>query len=210
MSGNLIGPDRKSGASPFRFGDDRTVGVATVAQIGGELSRAAADLLKAERLYAASALIRQLVEVEYLAHAFAHDHAVAAEWLRADRKERLAFWSPAAVRKRADGAFPAEDYRRHCDLGGHPTTEGRQLLPDHSTLNVAFLWVNLAGHLSRIWRNVVVAAEQVNGGPIPAGWVVPDVDGAIDAWHASDRFWEALQELEAVRREEGEEEDGKT
>lgn len=133
MSGNLIGPDRKSGASPFRFGDDRTVGVATVAQIGRELSGATVDLLQAGHLYAASALTRQLVEVEYLAHAFAHDHGVAAGWLPADRKERLAFWTPAAVRKRADGAFPAEDYRRHCDLGGHPTTEERQLLPDHST-----------------------------------------------------------------------------
>lgn len=71
--GDIIGNDRKTGASPFGFGDDRTVGVATVAQIGGALSDAVVSLLKAGNLYAASALIRQLVEVEYLAHAFAND-----------------------------------------------------------------------------------------------------------------------------------------
>ena len=76
VAGYLIGPGRVSGASPFRFGDDRAVGVATVSQIGGELARAAVDLLRANNRYAACALIRQLVEVEYLAAAFAEEHDI--------------------------------------------------------------------------------------------------------------------------------------
>jgi phage/plasmid primase-like uncharacterized protein len=47
------------------------VGVATVAQISGELGAGAVALLEAGNNYAAAALIRQLVEVEYLASAFA-------------------------------------------------------------------------------------------------------------------------------------------
>ena len=111
VTGYIVGSDRKSGTSPFRFGNDSAVGVATVAQIGGELAIGASDLLKTGNCYAACALIRQLVEVEYLAEAFAREHDQAAEWLRADREQRRQFWSPGKLRQRApDGLFLASDY----------------------------------------------------------------------------------------------------
>jgi len=201
--GDIIGNDRKTGASPFGFGDDRTVGVATVAQIGGALSDAVVSLLKAGNLYAASALIRQLVEVEYLAHAFANDHEVAAGWLRANREARLAFWTPGAVRKRAGGYFLASDYWGHCDLGGHPTTEGMNLLPGLIHLSVTVLWADLAGHLARTWENIVLSAQQ-RIGDIPADWEVPDLAATIDDWRANDKFWQTIQCLSAVLREERE------
>jgi hypothetical protein len=94
VQGSLLGPHRVSGESGHGFGDDRVVGIATLAQIGGELARASIDLLRAGNRYAASALIRQLFEVEYLAHAFAGDHESAAAWLRADQQERREFWAP--------------------------------------------------------------------------------------------------------------------
>jgi hypothetical protein len=151
----IIGPDRVSGDSPFRFGDDRAVGVATVAQIGGELATGAVDLLNATNRYAACALVRQLVEVEYLATAFAEEHEIAAVWLRADRDERLKFWSPARLRQRAKGRFLNADYWNHCELGGHPATAGMRLLPGHEGMHMAYLWTDLAGHLAGIWRAVV-------------------------------------------------------
>src|SRR3989442_8213104 len=98
VMGYIVGPDRVSGVSPFRFGDDTAVGVATVAQTGGELAHGAVALLRAGNRYAAAALLRQLVEVEYLAHAFEAQDDSAGEWLRAvDRKERLNFWAPAKL-----------------------------------------------------------------------------------------------------------------
>lgn len=204
VAGALIGPDRVAGASPFQFGSDRTVGVATVAQIGGQLALASIDLLRGENRYAASALMRQLLEVEYLAHAFAAEHDTAAEWLRADRDKRRLFWTPQKMRNRAGGEFIDGHYWSHCDLGGHPTTEARRLLPDHSGgISTPLLWVDLAGHLARIWRHLVAAAEQVVGGPIPRTWTLPDVDTAIEAWHSADRLFAALQGLGSSLYEDG-------
>lgn len=194
VSGYLIGDDRVNGASPFGLGTDGVVGLATVAQIGGQLSKGSVAMLRAGNLYAAETLVRQLVEVEYLAHAFAHNHPVSADWLRANRDVRRRFWSPAAVRRRADGAFPSADYWRHCDLGGHPTGDGRHLLPDHNTINVAFLWADLACHLVSIWTAVRTAADEVVGSAVD-GWGLPDVDDAISVWRRSDALTAAFRDL---------------
>ena len=159
LQGTLIGPDRAEGDSPFGFGSDEVVGLATVCQIGGELVRGAIDQLDAGNRYSASALVRQLLEVEYLASAFAEKDDIAAEWMRADRDQRRKFWSPAELRKRSDGRFLSKDYWDHCDRGGHPTREALPLLPDHNSQPVAFLWADLAGHLFSIWSSVVRAVE---------------------------------------------------
>lgn len=74
--------------------------------------------------YAANALVRQLVEVEYLAWACGHDSAEAVDWLVSDRETRLKRWSPQRLRNRAAGRFDDEDYWNHCEMGGHPTAVG--------------------------------------------------------------------------------------
>jgi hypothetical protein len=203
VQGSLLGPHRVSGESRHGFGDDRVVGIATVAQIGGELARASIELLRAGNRYAASALVRQLFEVEYLAHAFAGDHESAAAWLRADQKERREFWAPQRLRSRADGAFIDEHFWSHCERGGHPTTEGMALLPDHgSQIDTSFLWVDLAGHLANIWRHTFAAAEAAHGQPIPTDeWKLQDVDAALEAWRSSDLLYAAFQDLGAAIRE---------
>lgn len=205
VGGVIIGPDRVSGSSPFGFGDDRTVGIATVAQIGGELGRAAVELLRGGNRYAAGALLRQLIEVEYLAHAFDAGDDTAAEWLRADASERRRFWSPQRLRTRADGRFIDEHYWRHCELGGHPTTEGMALLPEHArAIGANYLWVDLVGHLSSVWPYVVRTAERVIGESIsPAEWHLPDVDAAVGEWRSTDGLYAALQSLGEVLGDEG-------
>lgn len=194
VAGYITGPDRKSGASPFGFGDDSAVGVATVIQIGGELAQGSTQLLKEGNLYAGAALIRQIVEVEYLAFAFAAQHEKAALWIHADRDERLKFWSPKRLRK-GSSRFLDSDYWHHCDLGGHPTMEGMVLLPEHVRINSALLWVDLAGHLSSIWRHVTQAAERLLDGPIPSDWELPNVAAARDGWLRSDGYYAAIQDL---------------
>lgn len=205
VTGYIIGPDRKSGTSPFKFGDDRAVGIATVAQIGGELSQGAVLLLKAGNQYAASALVRQIVEIEYLAHAFADEHGKAADWLRSDRKERRSFWSPGKLRERAGGIFIPSDYWRHCELGGHPTMEGMALLPEHSGLNPVYLWADLAVHLVSVWNSVVRSAERLLGGPIPEKWKLPDVGAAVEAWRNADGLSAALRDLGSALRDDHDE-----
>src|SRR6266851_2235856 len=117
--GYIIGGDRVGGRSPFGFGSDAVVGLAIVAQTAGELCSGMALLLGHGNDYSAAALLRQLVEVEYLAWAFAEDEDEAAEWLRSTRDERLQRWQPRHMRDRSAGRFRGSDYALHCELGGH-------------------------------------------------------------------------------------------
>ena len=102
------------------------------AQIGGELADGTIALLRAGQRYGAAALIRQLVEVEYLAAVFAGGSTIAADWMRTTRDERLKFWSPTKLRQLASREFLPSDYWTHCEFGGHPTPRALALLPDHS------------------------------------------------------------------------------
>lgn len=201
VTGWLIGEDRVARPSPVGFGSDGLVGLATVAQTGGELGAGTVMLLSAGNRYAASALLRQIVEVDYLAWAFADDHKTAAEWLHADRETRRRFWTPAELRKRSGGRFLASDYWHHCDLGGHPTPEAMLLLPDHQRrVESAFLWVELASHLHHVWDGVTRAAELLVPGGLPNEWLPTDLDVLIQQWENADRLRPVVGDLVAILR----------
>lgn len=151
--GHIVGNDRVSGASPFGHGDDETVGVALVLQIGAQLVAASVELICDGKLYAAAALIRQMVEVEYLAWAFEARDKDAQKWLRSDRQERFEFFAPAKLRKAADGKFRSKDYGYHCDLGGHPTPSARILLTG-GPINEQLFLSDLLGHTGRAWDHL--------------------------------------------------------
>jgi hypothetical protein len=202
VGGAILGPDRRDGASPFGFGDDDVVGLAAVCQMGGELARGAVDLFEAGNLYAGSTLVRQLLEIGYLVSAFAESDKLAAEWMRANRKERQKFWSPAQLRRKSNGRHLSKDYWDHCDRGGHPTAEALDLLPDHEALPAAFLWADLAGHLYAIWSAVEKAVE-VRAGRLPddANAWFPEVAEAAAAWLEQDKFTMVLRAMHGrVRR----------
>jgi hypothetical protein len=152
--GHLMGADRKSGASPFGHGDDAAVAVSILLRIGSQLITAGADLINDGRHYAGSALIRQLVEIEYLAWAFEAKNEVAAQWLRSDHKERQNFFTPAKLRKAAANRFRSVDYGHHCELGGHPTPRSWQLLGEDRAISQLML-SDALGHTGRIWDHVV-------------------------------------------------------
>lgn len=134
-------------------------------------------------------MIRQLVEVQYLAWAFDEDPEEATRWLRSDRSERHAFWAPRHLRERSGGRFPARDYSHHCDLGGHPTPDSRRLLPDHENDPVVLWWVDLALHSASIWNHVKSALAALNNEDLLAR-----IDGetgpshAVARWRDSDRL----------------------
>jgi hypothetical protein len=163
IGGAMIGPDRAEGSSPFDFGSDGSVGLATVMQIGGELVGGAIALFDEGNRYAAAALTRQLVEVEYLAWAFAEDEAEAQKWMRSSKDERRELWQPGHIRARADGRFRGADYGLHCGKGGHPSPEGRYLLPDHQAPDAsAPLWFSdMVIHGHSVWRYSLNAAEKL-------------------------------------------------
>lgn len=157
MGKTLHGFDHVSGtdgASPFGLGNDSAVAVSMLLRIGGELVSGAADLIIDGRCYAGCALIRQLVEIEYLAWAFETKDEEAARWLRSSREERQAFFTPAKLRKAAEGRFRSVDYGYHCELGGHPVPRSWQLLIGDTAVAQLML-SDCLGHSGRIWDHVV-------------------------------------------------------
>lgn len=194
VHGSMLGSDRVTGESPFEHGSDAVVGLATVVQIAGELTSGAMQLLRANNLYAAAALIRQMVEVEYLAWAFSEAEEEAAVWLRSSRQERLKLWQPRHLRERADGRFRAPDYAAHCDAGGHPTPHSATLLRDHSMRQPSGIWWNdLAGHALGIWRYAVAAAKRLEVDQVALARVdTARVDTCVEVWHRDDPFHEIV------------------
>lgn len=165
ICGSVIGSDRVDGASPFGFGSDATVALGTVVQIAGELSAGVITLLEQGNRYGAAALLRQLVEVEYLTWAFAEDEDEAMNWLRSTKDERMRFWQPRHIRNRADGRFRGIDYALHCEKGGHPSPEGNRLLPGHSGNEPDFFaWNDLAFHGQSAWDYTLTAADKLDYG----------------------------------------------
>lgn len=196
VSGSIIGPDRISGDSPFRHGNDAVVGLATVLQIAGELTEGACQLLRTDNLYAAATLIRQTVEVEYLAWAFSEAEDEATTWLRSSRQERLKLWQPKHLRERANGRFRAPDYWEHCEKGGHPTPRAVQLLRSHSVREpLGFWWGDLVGHASNIWGYSKSAAERLG----VRDTMLANVD--TDQIERLNREWELADPLSRVVRQ---------
>lgn len=135
-------------------------GVAAVVEMASELGSGSVALLDADLRYAAAALIRQLIEAEYLIASFAEDISRAAVWHAATPEQIRQDFRPKTMRTR--GGFSHSEYRSHCDNGGHPAPSGIFLLqhgihhsPDLDGLYLASLWGDLAQHLRRVWTATV-------------------------------------------------------
>lgn len=164
--GYVIGSDRVGGVSPFGHGSDETVAVSVLLRIAGQLLSSSADLFDDGRKYAAAALLRQMVEIEYLAWAIETRNQEGERWLRSDRQQRQAFFTPAKLRKAALGKFRGKDYGYHCELGGHPVPTAGVLVGDDPVVSQLLL-ADLLGHAGRIWDHFVGwALKSSNGGPI--------------------------------------------
>ena len=153
VGGHLLGSDRAEGRSPFGHGSDETVAVSLLLRIGSELVSACVDLFSDGRHYAAAALLRQVVEIEYLAWAFETKDQEGERWLRSTRSDRQSFFTPAKLRNAAGGRFRGKDYGYHCELGGHPVP-GATLLLKEDAVVAQLLLSDLLGHTGRIWDHI--------------------------------------------------------
>jgi hypothetical protein len=168
--------------------------LAVVAQMGAELALSASYLYELKRWYAGAALVRQLIEVEYLLFLFANDPNEPNRWLNATPEEARRTFSPANMRTRSDGRFSADEYSIHCELGGHPRLNAHLLLREHFTVtnrdpleifDPAVQWVDLAQHVERMWGHYVTAVAMHS----PTN-VYPErfskIQTLFDAWRTSD------------------------
>lgn len=181
----MIGDGRTGGGSPFGNGNDRLVAVGYLGHVAASLQAAAVTLVDLENPYAAAALVRQLVEVEYLLWAFADNHDDAARWLAATPSERRKMWQPGHLRKRSGDRFRGLDYWLHCDYGGHPTPEGVRLLIDPASLypGEAMLCESLI-HTAAAWRSLTTIQAGPDDGQVVA---------ALDDWRDRDPLASGLE-----------------
>ena len=144
-------------------GSDETAAMSLLLQIANQLVSASTDLFVDGRQYAAAALVRQLVEIEYLAWAFECRDRDAERWLHSTKSERQSFFTPAKLRKAAKGKFRGKDYGYHCELGGHPVPGSNILLKNDSELRELLL-ADLLGHTGRIWEHLNAWAKMSSHG----------------------------------------------
>jgi hypothetical protein len=139
---------------------------AIVAQIGTELLVGACHLYKRQRWYAGAALVRQLIEVEYLLFLFATDKDEPQRWLKASDVDAKNMFAPSQMRRRAQGRFDVSEYQTHCKIGGHPRVSGHVLLKEHITpitttplklFDPSIQWVDLAQHVERFLAHYIAA-----------------------------------------------------
>jgi hypothetical protein len=130
--------------------------VSTVACMAAELADAAVDMAIKERYYAVGALIRQLIECEYLLAWFNDGLEHARTWGESTPAKVRDSLQPKHMRKLT--GFSNQEYWKHCDTGGHPAPSGARLLrkldPARKSwpYQAAELLIDLGLHLRRIWR----------------------------------------------------------
>ncbi len=188
VCGHIVGPQRVDGTSPFGNGDDRIVALGYLSQTAGALVGGALELVLHGNGYAGSALNRQLVEVEYLAWAFAEDQQEAASWLRSSSDERRSRWQPRHLRERSQGRFRGADYSNHCEVGGHPTPPGmRQLLT--GDLGIAEIIISeTASHGTSAWDYLLLAVAVLDATDVVPANEANTVKDAEALWRRHERL----------------------
>jgi len=163
---------------------EETKAICLIMRIAGDIVQSANLLFKTNRAYSASALVRQLVEVEYLAWAFENDNNEAQKWIHSTKEERKKYFTPAKLREAAKGKFRSKDYGYHCELGGHPVP-GAEILLNNENNITQILLSDMLGHTWRIWDHFVKwAVSKYDNHPIIRKSLA--LIGEYDRWYEKD------------------------
>ncbi|MGZ2362282.1 hypothetical protein LRE75_37415 [Streptomyces sp. 372A] len=178
--------------------------VSTVVCMSSELADAAAGMAQRDRYYAVGAVVRQLIECEYLLALFSEDLEHARVWFESTPEQVRSMFTPGKMRQ-LTGKFSNEEYWNHCSTGGHPAPKGVGLLQKMDPLRErwpyasAELLIDLGLHLQRIWtamdqllmkhhaRYATVRADQRD-----------QAERAWSAWQEADPVAAALIEAERL------------
>lgn len=179
-------------------------GLAVLTEMSAELAAAITRLFQEELWYAGSALVRQVIEAEYLMWLMSQDRREAEAWLESSPKQVQARFSAKAMRSRSQGRFRDEEYWTHCDIGGHPNPRGRLLLRDHGgpVASKRWNWVDLCQHLERLWNSFREALEVYEVEDLVSAEVTKQAGEALEKWRSGDRVSEPSRGRPQGRRQE--------
>ena len=190
----------------FGLADQPRRAIAAAIQMGGETARGAVLLLRDNNRYGAAALVRQVVEIEYLLCLFAQDSDEPSRWASFDLEAVRREYQPARMRERCGGRFRSAEYASHCQVGGHPRFAGGYVLPEHVRLGplsdaavFAAGWVDLAQHLVQVWRwveEILVKYDLLNVGL--AKLSLARAKESTNLWLREDLCAQLLTESEAL------------
>ena len=142
---------------------DSYEGVARIAVTAAALGGGVCQLVECDNLYPAYALIRQIVETEFVLWKFQQDICLIPEWLNSDRERREQAWKPSRIYRDGDNDYRQKDYSGHCELGGHPTPLGTRLASgEGSDIAEASVLGDLIGHLRDSWRHILQSADDLD------------------------------------------------
>lgn len=170
-------------------------GAATVVEMAAELTRGNVLLFEQEAYYAGSAMMRQLIETEYLISWFADDLSHAKDWYDARPEKIRTLFTPKKMRAATKGRFSDQEYWKHCEQGGHPAPQARGLLRFSGWVPVgefdirAALWCDLAHHLRRIWNETCSLLNQHHARFVTVRRM------QIDAVAAAEKLWATADPL---------------
>lgn len=132
------------------IGDERIYAAGLVIEIAGDVAESAVMLTQTGHVYTAQALMRNLIECEYLLAYFAAKPDAARDWLRTDDATRRTQWTPQKLRNRMRGIFQDEEYWRHSN-SSHPSPWGLFSLTDEATaVPTNANWKELQLHVRRV------------------------------------------------------------
>jgi len=179
--------------------------IAAAIQMGGETARGAVLLLRDNNRYAAAALVRRVVEIEYLLCLFGLDKGEPLRWASSDLEAVRKEYQPSRMRERCGGRFRSAEYFSHCQVGGHPRFAAGYVLPEHVRMGplsdaVIFAagWVDLAQHLVQVWRWVEEILQTYNLLDIGlARSSLAEAKASIDVWVRNYQCAPLLTEAEA-------------
>jgi hypothetical protein len=137
-------------------GGSAGTGFATAVEMAAEIGEGARRLFDAELWYPGAALVRQLIECNYLLSLMADSRDEASDWMTSTHDEVVRRFMPRHIRQRAARNFSASEYQIHSDLGGHPSPAGRVLLRRHQDCYERWpnqYWVDFAQHLAECWES---------------------------------------------------------
>lgn len=149
-AGIAAGRGKPPNLRPREEGSGAVFAVGELARIAAELAGASGEMFCGKRHYAAAALLRQIVEIEYLTWAFATGQRGAVDWLNSTSDERWSYFRPAKLRKLGGGRFNDQDYKFHCEQGGHPVPGAGGLIGGSNPQAAQILLVDLLLHCWRI------------------------------------------------------------
>ncbi len=152
------------------------------------------QLIEANNHYPAYALIRQIVEAEFILWKFQHDPNLVANWLNSDRESREQGWKPSRIYRDGDNDYRQKDYSGHCEMGGHPTPTGTLIAAgERSDIAEASVIGDLILHLRDSWKHMLKVADALD---TRYSQVPPSIDSelktkvrvALDSWAHTDKY----------------------